>query len=326
VRSTVSPSWISRALGFAPVAVPPAVFAAGRRQLAFAGFRRDGRELQLREYHAVPLPEAVFSGGPLGGPVNDTAALEGAVATLLGRLSARPPRASLVLPDAWARGMTLELDQLPSSPAMALEVLRFRLRRLVPFRVEELRLAAAPIEPLGGQQEALRALVLLAAESICGAFERAFSARGVRLGQITNATLARLDGLAAGGRLPGLAALASVEHEGFVVAFARDGAPVAWRQKTFTEGLSDADRARLVASELRLTRTFLAERLSGARLSAALLAAPGSVEPFWRAVLEEGLDHPVVALQVTHLPISGPVAAPPTELSPLVGAACREVA
>ena len=128
------------------------------------------------------------------------------------------------------------------------------------------------------------------------------------------------------GRLPGLAALASVEPDGFVVVFARDGAPVVWRQKNFTEGLSDEDRARLVASELRLTRTFLTERLSGQSLSAALLAAPAAVEPFWKGVLEEGLGHPVVALQAAHLPLAGPVAAPVAELSPLLGAACREVA
>ena len=306
--------------------MPPAVFAAGRRQLAYAAFRREGRELHLREYHAVPLPASVFTGGPLGGPVADLPALEGSVAALLGRLSGRPPRASLVLPDAWARGMTLELDQLPGSPELALEVLRFRLRKMVPFRVEELRLAAAPIERLAGQEEPLRALVLLASEALCATFERAFAARGVRLGQITNGSLARLDGLGAHGRLPGLAAVASVEPDGFVVVFARDGAPVTWRQKNFTEGLSDDDRARLVAAELRLTRTFLGERLSGQQLSAVLLSAPAAVEPFWTAVLEEGLGHPVVALQDAHLPLAGPAAAPIAELSPLVGAACREVA
>ena len=306
--------------------MPPAVFAAARRQLSYAAFRRDGRELHLREYLAVPLPESVFGAGPLAGPVADPVALASAVAALLGRASSRPPRASLVLPDAWARGMTLELDQLPRAPDLALEVLRFRLRKMVPFRVEELRLGAAPIERLAGQEEPLRTLVLLASEALCAGFESAFAARGVRLGQITNGSLARLDALAAHGRLPGLAAVAAVEPEGFVVVFARDGAPVVWRQKTFTEGLSDDDRARLVAAELRLTRTFLAERLAGQRLSAALLAAPPAVEPFWKAVLEEGLGHPVAALQGAHLPLAGAAAAPAGEIAPLAGAACREVA
>jgi hypothetical protein len=210
---------------------------------------------------------------------------------------------------------------------MALEVLRFRLRKLVPFRVDELRLSAAPIEKLALQEEPERALVLLAAEGVCAALERAFAQRGVRLGQVTNASLARLDALAAGGRLPGLAALAAVEPEGFTLLFARDGAPVLWRQKSFTEGLSDDDRARLLAAELRLTRTFLAERLSGGALSAALLAAPRTVEAFWRETLAAGLAHPVSLLDTAHLPLSGSTPLHPApELAALVGAACREVA
>ena len=307
--------------------MPPVVAAVARRELRFASFRREGGAFDVREYVTVALDEGVFAGGPLGGPVAQPAALEAAVGSLVARLSSRPHVASLVLPDAWVRGMTIELGELPRSTAMANEVLRFRLRKLVPFRVDELRLVAAPIEKLSGQEEASRVLVLLAAEGVCAALERGFAAHGVRIGQLTNASLARLDALAAGGRLPGLAALATVEPDGFTLVFARDGEPVLWRQKSFTEGLGDDDRARLLAAELRLTRTFLAERLGGDRLSAALLAAPRTVEAFWLRALEDGLSHPVALLDVAHLPLTGVVPAhPAAELATLVGAACREIA
>jgi hypothetical protein len=326
VRSIASPSWIERALGFAPVPVPPVAVAVSRDALSLAVFRSEGGGLVLRDFDSVELPPTVFSNGPLGGPVNDAGALDAAVASLLARVSGRHPRVSVVLPDAWARGMTVELDELPAAPDLAREILRFRLRKMVPFRVEELRLSAAPIERLADQQDGLRTLVLLAAEGICAALEEAFSRHHVRVGQIVNQTLARLQALAVGGRLPGLAALATVEPEGFAVVFARDGAPVVWRQKSFTDGLADADRARLLAAELRLTRTFLAERLAGEQLAAALLAAPTSVEGFWKQVLEEGLNHPVVSMGPAHLPLALDASVPAALLAPLVGAASREVA
>lgn len=306
--------------------MPPVAISAGRRELRMATFRRSSAGLEPLAWATVPLPEGVFGTAALGGPVGDNAALESAARALVGRIGGRHPRASLVLPDAWVRGMTLELGELPEDAATRLEVLRFRLRRTVPFRIEELRLSAAPIEKLAGQEEALRVLALLASEGVCTALERAFAAAGVRFGQIVGATLARLDALAIGGRLPGLAAVASVEPEGFTLVFARDGAPVAWRQKGFTEGLSDQDRERLLAAELRLTRTFLAERLAGERLSAALLAAPAAVAPFWTRVLEDGLEQPVVALATEHLPLASTPPAGVEEYAPLVGAACREVA
>ncbi len=307
--------------------MPPVVVEAGPRELRCAVFRRAARVLEVREYHAVPLPPGTFALGPLGGPVADATALETAAGLLVERLATRHPRASLVLPDSWARGMTVELSEIPSSPELALEVLRFRIRKLVPFRVEELRLSAAPIARLEHQEEAVRALVLLAAEGVCAALERAFDRHGMRLGQIVNASLARLGAVAAGGRLPGLAALAAVEETGFTLLFARDGAPVLWRQKSFTEGLGDEDRARLMTAELRLTRTFLGERLAGEAISSALLAAPAAVESFWRGVLESGLDRPVATLALAHLPlVDDAPAMPAAELATLAGAACREVA
>lgn len=313
-------------LGFAPVPVPPVAAAVSRDAVSLAVFRGESGGLALRDFDSVPLPPTVFSNGALGGPVNDAGALDAAVASLISRISGRHSRISVVLPDAWARGMTVELDELPATPDLEREILRFRLRKMVPFRVEELRLSATPIERLADQEEGIRTLVLLAADGLCAALEKAFARHHVRIGQIVNQTLARLQALAAGDRLPGLAALATVEPEGFAIVFARDGAPVVWRQKSFTEGLADADRARLLAAELRLTRTFLAERLASEQLAAAFLAAPASVEGFWKQVLEEGLDHPVVSMGPAHLPLAAEASVPAPVLAPLVGAACREVA
>jgi hypothetical protein len=316
--------------------VPPHVFALARRELRYAGFARparagfarDGRPapLELAEVHSVPLPDAVLAGGPLGGPIADAAGLETALETLLARIAAPVERASLVLPDAWARAMILEVGDLPEAEPQRSEILRFKLKRLVPFRVEELRVAAAPLTPLPSQEEPIRLLAAFAAESLCAGLERLFAARGVALGQVAGSTQSLLAALGGAGAGEALSAVALVQPEGFVLVFARGGEPLVWRQKSFTEGLSDADRGRLLAAELRLTRTFLAERLGEEAAVSVLLAAPREVEPFWSQVLEEGLGRAPVRLQAVHLPLAGDGwegSAP--ELAPMVGAACREV-
>ena len=328
MRSTASLSWIKRAAGLDPLPVPPHVFALGRRELRYAAFtRRRGEDaLELAEAAAVPLAENVLGAGPLGAPLADLEAFRGALGQLLARVGGKVERASLVLPDAWARAFVVELGDLPDEEPQRSEVLRFKLKRLVPFRVEELRVAASPLAPLAGQQEPLRVLVAFAAEALCGALERVFAERGVRLGQIVGSTQALLGALAFRGRLPGLAAVALVQTEGFALVFARDGEPVVWRQKAFTDGLADADRARLLAAELRLTRTFLADRVGEERPAALVLAAPREVEPFWRDVLAAGLDSQPLALASEHLPLLGEGLGPAVvQLAPMLGAACREV-
>lgn len=328
MRSIGSRSWSDRLSGLAELPVPPHVFRLERGALAYAGFNRGLAGLELREARSVELPPGTFGDGPLGAPPADAVAFAAAVDRLASALAHRPRHASLVLPDAWARALAVELGDLPSRGELRRDVLRFRLKKLVPFRVDELRIEAAPIPKLERQEEVERALVLFASESLCAALEHAFAAAGIALGQIVNASLARLEALAWRGRLPGLAALAAVDTDGFTIIFARDGEPVVWRQKSFTEGLDDADRRPMLESELRLTRTFLTERVGGDPLQAVVLAAPADVRGFWLEVLEEGLERPVTSLEPALLPLADGAAAGRLgdDPAPIVGAACREVA
>jgi hypothetical protein len=342
VRSIGLPSWIERALGRQPRPVPPNVFAVRPRELRFAGFSRPdrgGSGLELSEFHSLPLAEGLFGSGPLGVPTGDGAALAESVRLLVAR-AARPVReATVVLPDAWARSMVIELGELPEEPGARLEVLRFRLKRMVPYRVEDLRIEAVPLAaqgagaPSGGGESPAGSgngdlsFVTMANAAVCATIEEAFSRCGIRIGQLSGATLSTLQALNRGAVAEGLFGFALVDSDGFSLVLVHAGVPVVWRQKNFTEGLSDADRSRLLTSELRLTRTFLAERFPGEELAALYLAAPRAVEPFWLQVLGQGLDCAPVRLRVEHLALAaegfGDAFA---ELAPLAGAASREFA
>jgi len=309
-----------------PQAVPPHAFALEDGALRGASFRRERSGLALRELHSVALPAGTLAGGPLGGTIGDAETLGRAVADLVHRFAAPPKHASLVLPDLWARALAVELGALPERAELRTEVLRFRLKKLVPFRVDELRVAAAPIVPVAGQEDPIRALVLYAAEGVCAAFESAFDAAGVALGQITNATLARLGAVAHAADGDQLLAFAAVEPGGFTLVFARAGEPVVWRQKSFGDRLDEGERAPLLAAELRLTRTFLDERMGGQAPTSVVLAAPPGIQAFWTEILEGGLEVPVVPLAASDLPLAGAIgAADARELAALVGAASREV-
>ena len=345
--------------------MPPAAFALSRTELAFAIFASQATGARtLLESQGLPLSDGLFGGGPLGVPVGERANLAAAVRTLVGRLGRAPKEAALVLPDAWVRGLMLESAELPDDPAARLEVLRFRLKRLIPFRVEDLRVEAATLDGGeterangdggaerngargasgdGGEREkngapavAPRCFATFANEALLATVEGAFADAGIRLGWISGTTAALQAGLAAtlapaadevegGGR--SLLGLAHVDSDGFTFAVSRGGAPVVWRQKSFTAGLADADRERLLTAELRLTRTFLESRQGGGRLAALFLAAPRAVEPFWKNVLSEGLGTEPHRLRGEHVGLEGGGdGAADSALLPLAGAVAREV-
>jgi len=324
---------IEKLLGFASVPVPPHVFALDGERLRYGQFVRDRHGFRLRAFREAALPRDPFQHGPLGGPPRDPAAFKGLVAGLVKSIPGGVRDASLVLPDTWLRVNFSESGDLPKTADALDEVLRWKLRRLVPFRVDDLRVGATEVSPLPGQQEPRRLLLGFAAEPLLAQVEEAFSAAGVRLGQVTNTSLALLSALAssqtpAAGSFATFAALVLVGTEGYTLIFARGNEPVLHRCKAFTGSLPEGARTSFVARDLKLTRNFLDEHFPGSRLGPVLLLAPPELEPSWLDRLEQGLDTPAAPLDGRHLPpLRAEEAAVPAwrDLAPMLGAARQEV-
>jgi hypothetical protein len=310
------------------VSAPPHVFGLDARSLRYGQFVRDRQGFRLRGWREAALPSDAFHTGLLGGPLRDPAAFEALVGGLVRGVPGGLKEASLVLPDAWLRVTFSEITDVPRQAEARDEVLRWKLRRLVPFRVDELRVGAVEVEPLPVQEEPRRLLLGFGIEQLLAQIEDAFAAHGVRLGRITNTSLALLSAveLAASG---GFAAVVQVENEGYTLIFARDGEPVLHRFKAFTGGMPDAAHAGYVTRDLKLTRNFLDEHFAGAPLGPVLLLAPPDAEPMWLDRLQEGLGSSVSPVDGRHLPSlrsEDPVAPSWRELAPMLGAVRQEVA
>lgn len=336
MRSTKSRSWTERLLGLEPVPLPPHVFAVESGRLRYAGFSRgaarklaSGRgTLQLVEYHEEALPD-VFAHGPLGGPLREPAPFREALGRLLGRLGTPLREASLVLPDAWLRVVFSESGELPrpalAGPDRRDEMLRWRLKRMVPFRVEDLRVAAVEIAPLPRQEEPRRVVMGFAVEALLAGLESELAAHKIHVGHITNGSLALLGVLGAALRPHALAVVVALEPGGYTVLVTRHGEIMLHRGKALGEGVG-GDRAA-AARDLRLLRTFLGEHLPDVPLARALLVAPGEVEAQWSEVLTTALGAPVEAVRREALPVR--LEGPPVswrDVLPLAGAASLEVA
>lgn len=314
--------------------MPPHVFDLAERRLRYGQFARTGGSrggYRFRAYRAAPLPPDAFLAGPLGGPLRDPRAFQALVAGLVKELPG-VREASLVIPDAWLRVTFADSTALPRAAAARDDVLRWKLKRLVPFRVDELRIGAQEVEPLPSQstEEPHRLLLGFAVEQLLAQIEDAFSASGVRLGEITNTSLALISALGEEGPEPGFWALVLVEEAGYTLAFVHGSEPILHRFKAFTGSLPEAARASLVTRDLKLTRNFLDEHFVGANLAQVLLVAPEALEPIWLDRLSEGLGTPAAALDDRHLPplqVDVALGGQPVwrEIAPLLGAARREV-
>jgi type IV pilus assembly protein PilM len=312
-----------RLLGMGPVAAPPHVFALDAATLRYGRFVHAGDSWELRELRRVELGSETFHPGLLGGALREPVLFGEKVAQLLAGLSAPVREASLVLPDAWLRLTFVESGELPRAAEAADEVVRWKVKRLLPFRVEDLRLATSEVAPLPQQSEPKRLLVAYALETLLAGLEEAFAKAGVWLGRITSESLALLPAVGeALGEAP-LGALAVVRGGGYTLLFTRRGEPVLYRFKSLDELPSST-----VERDLRLTRAFVGEQLPDLAVARVVVAASDANRDearSWQEWLGAGLGRAGEPLESLRLPLASAERVGWMEVAPMLGAARQEV-
>ncbi|MGH9382382.1 MAG: hypothetical protein ACRD2Z_17500 [Thermoanaerobaculia bacterium] len=317
-----APGWLQSLAGFVRRRVPPHVFAVESGRLLYGHFTGEAPPLTLTELHEQTLPAGLWPDGPLGGPARDPGALAAAVRALADAASVRPAEASLVVPDAWLRLAFTELNELPAAGEERDAVLRWKLKGLTPFRVDELRVKAAEVEAPVTQEGARRVLIGFGLERLLAQLEEVFRDSGVRVGQLVSSGVALASLATVLGRDGGLTALAYVRPEGYGLAFQHGDALLFHRVKL--RG-GDTETAAQVQRDLMLTRSYLDENFPDLELGALLLLAPETEQPRWMSWLGDGFDRAPRALGPDDLPMGARM--PPThwlDVAPMLGASFGE--
>ena len=279
-------------MGLDPVPPPGHVLAVDGQSLRYAFFARDNGDLSFQEYQIQDLGGEAFHEGPLGGAVRDIDRFAQAVGSLMERVSQRPSEVSVVLPDRWLRVVFTDIEEFPRGTPKE-EVLRFKLRRLVPFRVEDLRVRAVEVPALDGSGGRHRYLLGFAIDSLLAQLEATLKQHDILAGHLSNESLSLLPTLAPllGG---GLAGVVHVTPGSYSLVVTQSTLPVLHRFKQLP---SDREtRARLVPRELALTRDYLRQEVKGRRLGEFVLVAPEEEQVEWKSWVEQAFEHPVRAI------------------------------
>src|SRR3954453_3884748 len=138
-----------------------------------------------------PLAPGVLSPSPIADNVLRPDALADKVRALAsgggGRKRGCP---ALILPDFCARVAVLEFDSFPTDPKEQLSLVRFRMKRSVPFDVES---AVVSFHPQGGKGKGTEAVVVAAALETVARYEAPFRAAGLHPGIVTTSAIAMVD-------------------------------------------------------------------------------------------------------------------------------------
>ena len=275
------------------------MFLLDEHQLVLAHFvRQEGSTPVLQAVRRRELPAETFQEGALGGPLREPAEFHEVVAELQQAADtatgAPVTTAALVLPDKWLRLTFAELEDVPKKAHLREEALRFKLRKKVPFRVEELRVRGARVG-VGGNGEA-RFLIGFGVEPVLAQTEDSFRRAGIHIGVVTNESLGAAQAIVhlRGDEDPFLLVIA--HPDGYSLLAHSKQSPTLYRYKSIDPTLDSSVTRHLAVRELRLTRSFIEEReLFGPDRPLpehTLMLAAEEALGTWRERLEDGLRIP----------------------------------
>jgi len=154
-------------------------------------------ETGLESVARVPLtPGAVIPGlkpGNLADRVAVIAAIRRALESIDVRPNSRGADLTIVIPDAAVRVLLLDFDALPAKLTEALPIVRFRLKKLVPFEVDD---AMVSFQVMSSSRTTVRVLAVAIPRDILAEYETAVREAGFEPGAVLPSTLAALAGVA----------------------------------------------------------------------------------------------------------------------------------
>ncbi len=198
---------------------------------------------------AEDLPAGGLDVGPVG-----LQAIHGEIlAPVLARLKGAAEgtgTAAVIVPTGWLRSFLIDVDRLPRREDEVSDVVRWRLKKLLPIPPSELRLSVIRLPESGGQR---RLLVMTGIERAMAAIEACYSAIGVEVGLITTRLFALVPRVA-GVTLPTLV----IQHEDSFLSLLLlvDGVPRLLRTKPLPTNDGDG---KAVLRETMLTLGFVRE-------------------------------------------------------------------
>lgn len=131
----------------------------------------------------------------IGGDAAGRAAVVAAVRKALEAVCLRAREVTLVVPDAAVRVLLLDFDELPAKAAEALPVVRFRLKKLLPFDADD---AAVSYQIMSSAKGSLQVLAVAMPRDLLADYESVVREAGFEPGAILSSTLAALAGLPEG--------------------------------------------------------------------------------------------------------------------------------
>jgi type IV pilus assembly protein PilM len=195
---------------------PPAyVFEFSEAGVAFSRHGASGFE---------PFPARTLVASPLDDNIQNADAAASAIARIAPPNGAKKRPAAVILPDLAARVSVLDFDSFPSSPEEQMALVRFRVKKTVPFDIDSAAVSFAVQPPSGDGKKKADVVAVTVSLDILARYEALIRNAHLQPGEVTTSALAALnlyngEGIAVIAKLAGRKLTVMVASEGRLKLF-----------------------------------------------------------------------------------------------------------
>jgi type IV pilus assembly protein PilM len=141
--------------------------------------------------HFAPLRMGLLVPGLKTPAMTDRAAVSAAIGQALEPIAERTKKVTVIVPDAAVRVLLLDFDTLPAKTVDVLPILRFRLKKLVHFDVDDAAISWQVL-PKNGDEPLVRTVVAVMPAAVRAEYEDAVHEAGYEPGAVLSSSLAAL--------------------------------------------------------------------------------------------------------------------------------------
>jgi hypothetical protein len=197
---------------------PPLALEISQDRVAAARWTRTGG---LDSYAIESLPNGALMPSAVESNIVDGPAVRGAVAALMSRLRAKDEDIAVLVPDPVIRVFVQHFDQFPRSPQEAEPMLRWKLKKSVPFEADETVISYMRQAP---REDGVDVVTALARLRIVREYESLAEGAGLYPGVVTSSSLAAVSLLddrqpTLLARISGLALTTAIVREGVLCGY-----------------------------------------------------------------------------------------------------------
>lgn len=286
----------SRIQKFFEPRLPGVACEINRRTIAMV--RLDSRNPALVDRFAVTsLPEGLVSPSLIRPNIADLPDFVSALKSTFAKAEIKTARISVALPDASGKVSLHPLDTLPANENEKQQLLRWKLKKTVPFSIDEAHVTSLDHKLPNGKHLVLTVCIH---KEVLGQYEEAFQKLGIHAGYICLSSFAAFELLS---KLePDLGQrsvlLLRVRPSGVTSLIAQEGRVVLFRQAGVEEEGTDTAPAGLpdLFDEIHPCVTYYQDKLSSRPLDKIYVACPQDPPATVLSSLSERFRSPVVSL------------------------------